>query len=101
VRSVQPFMQQAGMRVNDQRLWVIVSLMQDRIRTYSDLPVASTFFFHPPRQFDHSTIKKKWNGSIKAHYLSIVEQVKAITIFKSELIKEMVSTCITGAQLKF
>ncbi len=101
VRHVQPFMQAAGIRVNDEQLSVIVSLMQDRIRTYSDLPAASTFFFHPPRQFDHSTIKKKWNGSIKAHYLSIVEQVEAITIFKSELIKEVVSTCITEAQLKF
>lgn len=99
--QVQPFMHRAGIKVSDQELQPIVSLMRDRIRTYSEMPVTCAFFFMPVEEFDTATIRKKWNLSIKNRYQPIISQLEAIIEFRAPTIKDVINLFINENQLKF
>lgn len=99
--QIQPFMLKSGIKVSDQELRPIVSLMRDRIKTYSEMPVASAFFFKPVEEIDTTTIRKKWNLAIKNRYQTFISQLDALNDFRAPTIKDVINLFIVENQLKF
>jgi glutamyl-tRNA synthetase len=99
--AVLPFLKAAGYSVNDDRLIAICALMQDRIKTYAEFLVESSYFFVRSKKFDEATVSKKWNRQTEEAYVDIIEKVESLSDFRSDQIKEVVITVIADRSLKF
>lgn len=99
--AIIPFLDKAGFDPNHSKLTSICQLMQDRIKTYAELPDACRFFFNDIEQYDEVTISKKWNSDTKLLLMSIRGSLNNTTDFNAEKIKSMVSELINQAGVKF
>ncbi len=98
---VKPFMIAAGYDLSMYHLQDIVELMEGRVNTLADFPVAVQFLYDPNLEYDKKTIKKKWHQPFSTHYRNVVKELKTMDTFDAVSIKEHIRQYINEAGIKF
>lgn len=59
-KLAMPYMQQAGIEVNLDKLSEAIGLVKDRIHLLPEIVEQTSYLFLPPTSYDEKTVKKRW-----------------------------------------
>jgi len=82
------------LRTDDATVVSIVDAMKERITFLSEVVTHGDFFFNAPRDFDETTVKKKWNEEVAAKRNSFSLELKDLDAISPEDAKQLLETVL-------
>uniref|UniRef100_UPI004048B1C7 glutamate--tRNA ligase n=1 Tax=Roseivirga sp. TaxID=1964215 RepID=UPI004048B1C7 len=82
------------LKTDDTTLVSIVDAMKERITFLSEVVTHGEFFFNAPRDFDETTVKKKWNDEVATKLKGFSMELKALDAISPEDAKQLLETVL-------
>ncbi len=79
VRRARPYLEQAGIKTDDDYLRRVLELMRERLTFLHELTSFARFFFEDPTEYDPKTIKKRWKPHSAELLLAYAERLEQLT----------------------
>lgn len=89
-KRVRPYLNEAGMAVDDAKLDAMLQMMQERMSFAHDLVTEAGYFFTDPPTYDEKAVKKRWKADTPALLNVCIEQIEQAGTFNAAVLEEMV-----------
>ncbi|MCL4116679.1 UNVERIFIED_CONTAM: hypothetical protein GTU68_047678 [Idotea baltica] len=100
-QSARSFLEKDGYSLEESKLRKICTLVQDRLKTYSELSPMVSFLFNPVESYDQRMLAKKWTVEVRPTYQTIIDKMSLLDGFLSPEIKDQISQVINESEFKF
>ena len=98
--TVKPFLEIQGQPPDRIFLAEFCHLMKERVMLFTDFWESGYYFFEPVRNYDESTIAKKWRPDRRPMFETLASLLRALEIYQAGELEETVSQFSTNYGLK-
>ncbi|MEX2401804.1 MAG: glutamate--tRNA ligase [Rhodothermales bacterium] len=84
LQRARPYVEAANVRVDDDYLRAVVSLMQERITFVKDLPESAAYFFEDPETYDEKGVRKRWKDDSASLVRAYADRLEEVDAFDAE-----------------
>ncbi len=98
---LKPYLHKWGVKVDDDYLIKVCSLMKERATFIPDIYEEGKYFFGPVESYDEKVIAKKWNDTVRPFFSELREQLSKLENFDKESIESTVKNLMEEKGLKF
>ena len=98
---LRPYLAKQAVRVEDNYLVGVCSLMKERAHFIPDIYSDGKYFFGPIENYDEKVIKKKWKDDIKPFFKELEQKLEALDSFGKEDVETATKSLMEDHEMKF
>ena len=101
VEEIRPLLAERGYdRLDDAYVARVVELLRERVAFLHDFPVAGSYFFEDPTEYDPAAVAKRWTPASRGLLEGLLPELSRLSTFDAAALERLVRSCAEEKGLK-